>query len=90
MILTAELSLYPLRADYVTTIQAFIDDLNQRPGLTIVTNAMSTQLRGEHDLVMAAVSEALKSSRERGEDQVLVCKFIPLELDISSVSHADV
>ena len=78
--LTAELSLYPLQQDYVRVIQGFIDDLNARPGLRVVTNAMSTQIQGEHDSVMAAVSEVLRLSAERFGDQVLVCKFIPMAL----------
>jgi uncharacterized protein YqgV (UPF0045/DUF77 family) len=83
MILTAEMSLYPLREDYIPVIQSFIDDLNTRVGLTVVTNAMSTQIRGQHDAVMSAVSEVLRRSAERFGDQVLVCKFIPMDLDIS-------
>lgn len=83
MTLTAELSLYPLKPDYIPIIQAFIDDLNTREGLTVVTNAMSTQLRGEYELVLRAVSETLRASAERFGEQVLVCKFIPMALDIA-------
>ncbi len=83
MTLTAELSLYPLNRDYIPIIQAFIDKLNEREGLTVVTNAMSTQLRGEHDAVMAAVSDTLRESAERFGEQVLVCKFLPMALDIT-------
>jgi len=81
--LTAELSLYPLQGDYRPIISRFIEELNGRPGLTIVTNAMSTQLRGEHDAVMAAVSDTLRASAERFGAQVLVCKFIPMSLAIA-------
>jgi uncharacterized protein YqgV (UPF0045/DUF77 family) len=83
MILSAELSLYPLHQDYIRVISALIDDLTHRPDLTVVTNAMSTQIQGEHDTVMAAVSDTLKASRERCPAQVLVCKFIPMALDIA-------
>ncbi|MEE4277763.1 MAG: YkoF family thiamine/hydroxymethylpyrimidine-binding protein [Halieaceae bacterium] len=83
MTLTAELSLYPLRDDYIPVIQSFIDGLNTRPDLVVVTNAMSTQLSGEHDAVMAAVSETLRASAQRFGAQVLVCKFIPMALDIA-------
>ncbi|MFT7288086.1 MAG: hypothetical protein ACI87W_002201 [Halieaceae bacterium] len=89
MTLCAELSLYPLCADYVPPIQAFIDDLKAYAGITIVSNAMSTQLRGEHDAVMAAVSGALRASTERYAAQVLVCKFIPLPLDIDPLAQRD-
>ena len=79
--LSAELSLYPLRDDYIPVIQAIIDDLNRIPDLLVVTNAMSTQIQGPHDVVMEAVSRCLKASAARCPSQVLVCKFIPLELE---------
>lgn len=82
MQLTAELSLYPLNRDYVPVIQGFIDELNAHTGIVVTTNAMSTQLRGEHDAVMSAVSETLRKSAEAFGAQVLVCKFIPMALDI--------
>ena len=82
MTLTAELSLYPLAEDYVPPIQAFIDALQEREGLRVRSNAMSTQIRGEHDVVMAAVSELLRDSAECYGMQVLVCKFIPAALAI--------
>ena len=82
MILTAEMSLYPLRADYVDTILAFIRRLNDSEALFVRTNAMSTQIKGEHDVVMAAVSEALELSRSLCPEQALVCKFLPMDLPI--------
>lgn len=82
MQLTAELSLYPLREEYIPVIKAFIHDLGQRDGLTVVTNAMSTQIRGEWQQVFTAVNETLQASAERHGKQVLVCKFIPGALDI--------
>lgn len=83
MTLTAELSLYPLSDDYLTVIGAFIDGLNGRDDIVVVTNAMSTQLRGEHDAVMAAVSDTLRESARRFGPQALVCKFLPMALDIA-------
>lgn len=43
-----EISLYPLDADYIPSIKAFIERLNQYPELHVTTNAMSTQIAGEH------------------------------------------
>lgn len=82
MILTAELSLYPLADAYIPPIDTFIAELVDRADLEVHTNAMSTQLRGEHDAVMSAVSDALRTSAERYGLQVLVCKFIPADLPI--------
>ena len=81
--LTAELSLYPLNEAYIDVIKSFIEALKERAGLTVRSNAMSTQLCGDWDAVTAAVSETLKASHERFGRQVLVCKFIPGELDIA-------
>ncbi len=82
MKLTAELSLYPLQDDYLAVIQGFIDKLAQHPDLVIVTNAMSTQVCGDYDRVITVVGDVLKASYLAAGRQVLVCKFIPGELDI--------
>ena len=84
MIITAELSLYPLQSDYIEVIQAFIQKLNERDGLSVHTNAMSTQILGEAETVFAAVQELLEQSAQRFSDQVLVCKFIPKPLDLGA------
>tara|TARA_R110002110_G_scaffold91264_2_gene237562 strand:+ start:184761 stop:185015 length:255 start_codon:yes stop_codon:yes gene_type:complete len=84
MTLTAELSLYPLQENYISIIQAFIEDLRSEDlGLTVVTNAMSTQICGDWDIVMSRISKVLHSSYEAHGRQVLVCKLIPGQLDIN-------
>lgn len=82
MKLTAELSLYPLQAEYVPIIGAFIDACGKYEDLTLTSNAMSTQICGEWDRVFQAVSSELRASAARFGSQVLVCKFIPGELAI--------
>ena len=44
-----EISLYPLDRDYVPPIKDFIERLHRHPGLSVTTNAMSTQIAGEHE-----------------------------------------
>lgn len=83
MKLTAELSLYPLNEEYIPVIQDFINAVREHGGLDIVTNAMSTQICGDFDRVFALIRQELKASFERHGKQVLVCKFIPGELDIN-------
>lgn len=82
MQLTAEFSLYPLNEDYLPVIRGFIDRLHQHGDLKIVTNAMSTQVCGDFDRVFAIVRQELKANYEQYGKQILVCKFIPGELDI--------
>jgi len=80
--LTAELSLYPLQEDYIPVIQSFISAARADSELTMVTNAMSTQLSGDYDRVFSMIQQVLKTSYQQYGKQVLVCKFIPGELEI--------
>ena len=77
MKLTAELSLYPLQEEYIPIIQAFIEALRKHENITIISNAMSTQICGEFDQVIALIGTELKASYARTGKQVLVCKYIP-------------
>ncbi len=56
MKLTAELSLYPLRDDYLPAIEAFIEAARRHSDMLVVTNAMSTQVCGDYDAVFALLS----------------------------------
>jgi len=80
--LTAELSLYPLQDNYLDVIKTFIDATREFNDLTIITNAMSTQVCGDYDRVLALIGRGLKTSYEKFGRQVLVCKLIPGELAI--------
>lgn len=82
MKLTAEMSLYPLQEGYIPIIKSFIESAASARNIRLASNAMSTQICGEWDDVMALVSQCLRNSAERFGKQVLVCKFIPGELDI--------
>ncbi len=57
MQISVEISSYPLADDYIPAIKTFIDMMNQVPGLTVVTNTMSTQIFGELELVMNALRQ---------------------------------
>jgi len=83
MQITAELSLYPLQEDYIPVIKGFIDRLAAAGNLTLVSNAMSTQISGEAQQVFDLVRETLTASHEQFGKQVLVCKFIPGLLPIN-------
>ena len=57
-----EISLYPLKADYIPSVHQFLDDLSRRRGLKVVTNSMSTQVFGGFEEVMDALRAALAAS----------------------------
>ena len=55
MIIVADLSLYPLKDGPVPTIIEFIEELQGQNDIEIVTNQLSSQLRGEFDAVTSAI-----------------------------------
>lgn len=57
-----EISLYPLKADYIPSVHQFLDGLNTHRGLRVVTNSMSTQVFGGFEEVMDALRTALAAS----------------------------
>ena len=82
MRITAELSLYPLRNDYIPAVQSFIHVIQDIPDLQIRVNQMSTQLTGELGDVCRAVENALQRSFESGGPQALVAKFLNADLPL--------
>lgn len=72
-----EISMYPLAADYRPLIQAFIDRLNTYPELRVSTNALSTQIWGELDRVMAILGLEMGRTAGAGPQPVFVIKVLP-------------
>jgi uncharacterized protein YqgV (UPF0045/DUF77 family) len=52
-----EISLYPLDSDFIPPIKAFIDRLNTYPEIRVITNAMSTQIAGEHQRLFEVLAK---------------------------------
>ena len=84
MRITAELSLYPLRADYVPVIVEFIRSLEDANEIDIVVNQLSTQMSGELESVMGAISLATERCFASGEPASLVVKILNADIDIAS------
>jgi uncharacterized protein YqgV (UPF0045/DUF77 family) len=59
-----EISLYPLRADFVPVIKEFLARLDREPHLRVVTNSMSTQVFGAYDEVMEVLRRELRPTFE--------------------------
>ncbi len=55
MEVAVDISLYPLDADFIPPIKDVIERLTACADITVVTNPMSTQLRGEYGIVMDAL-----------------------------------
>lgn len=89
MKITLDISMYPLDADYKPSIKSFIRDLRGHAGLELVTNQMSTQVRGEFDAVMGAVNACMKEAMAANDKVVFVSKCLNGDLDISRAPDLD-
>jgi uncharacterized protein YqgV (UPF0045/DUF77 family) len=71
-----EISLYPLDSDFIPPIKSFIDRLNSYEELVVITNAMSTQVSGEHRRVFEILAiETERTFMEAGR-KVFVMKVL--------------
>jgi uncharacterized protein YqgV (UPF0045/DUF77 family) len=76
MRIAVEISLYPLDQNYIPPIKDFIDRLNRYPEIDVVTNALSTQISGEHARVFEVLSkETAQTFAEKGR-RVFVMKVL--------------
>jgi uncharacterized protein YqgV (UPF0045/DUF77 family) len=82
MRVTAEMSLYPLQTKPIETILAFIELIESEPRLEVVVNQLSTQVRGELDVVMSTITAAIEQSFGAGGSQALVLKILNADLDL--------
>lgn len=76
MRISIDISLYPLATDYLPAIREFIERLNGYPELQVVTNAMSTQVAGEHHRVFAILAAETARSFAAGGRSVFVMKVL--------------
>lgn len=83
MNITAEMSLYPLKDGPVPEIIEFIRELREQPDLEIVSNQLSTQLRGEFDAVTSAINRCMRRVMQAPNTVVLVVKYLNVDLEIS-------
>jgi hypothetical protein len=71
-----EISLYPLRSDYIPPIKGFIERLNADGRFRVLTNDMSTQVFGRYEEVMEALTRELRPTFERDGKAIFVMKVL--------------
>jgi uncharacterized protein YqgV (UPF0045/DUF77 family) len=71
-----EISLYPLRSEYIPPIEDFIERLNAAGNFRIITNSMSTQVFGEYDAILAVLQAEMRRSFEQDGKCVFVMKVL--------------
>ena len=76
MKLVAEISMYPLKEEFIPPIQEFIDRLNTYPDLKVVTTATSTTVCGDYAPTMQLLAEEMQRSHEKIGQAIFVWKFL--------------
>jgi len=76
MKVAVDISLYPLTEDFIPPIEDIIERLNGHDDISVTTNPMSTQVRGEYDAVMAVLSRELKTTFESMPKAVFAIKIL--------------
>ena len=82
MTATVEVSMYPLRENYEEYILAFLELLHKESALEIRVNAMSTQIKGDYDLVFETLKNATKEVYKNGLKASFVVKVLHADLDL--------
>lgn len=77
MMMTCEISMYPVRDDYLPPIKDFIARLNAAGDVEVTTSTTSTCVIGEYGRVMDLLREAMAESQATYGTAVFVTKFIP-------------
>ena len=76
MRVAVDISLYPLADEFLPPIRDVIARLDRHEGLEVVTNPMSTQIRGEYDAVMSALTREMKTTFETSPKAVFAIKVL--------------
>ena len=76
MNVAVDISLYPLQEDLIPPILDVIERLKSHDNLYVDTNSMSTQIRGDYDDVMAAITREFKTTFQQLPKGVFVMKIL--------------
>ena len=81
MRVAVDISLYPLDKNFIPPIKDVIRRLNSHDALEVVTNAMSTQIRGDYNDVMVALHKEIGTTFEALPKAVFAIKILNNPLD---------
>jgi uncharacterized protein YqgV (UPF0045/DUF77 family) len=76
MRVAVDISLYPLDANFIPSIDDVIGRLNSHPSIEVTTNSMSTQIRGEYNDVMTALHKEIGTTFEKLPKAVFAIKIL--------------
>ncbi|MDG0999667.1 MAG: YkoF family thiamine/hydroxymethylpyrimidine-binding protein [Pseudomonadales bacterium] len=73
---SVDISLYPLKEEYIPAIAEFIDRIGRYPRIHVTRNDLSTQLFGEYDEIMEILKKEIRFSWEKWGKGIFVIKFL--------------
>lgn len=76
MRVAVDISLYPLANEFIPAIDDVIERLTSHKSLDVITNPMSTQVRGEYDDVMSTITREIKTTFQTSRKAVFVIKIL--------------
>jgi uncharacterized protein YqgV (UPF0045/DUF77 family) len=76
MKIVAEISMYPLKEQYIPPIQEFINLLNTYKDIKLITTATSTTVSGDYLPTMQLLAVEMQRSHEKVGQAIFVCKFL--------------
>ncbi len=76
MRVAVDISLYPLADDFIPPIKDVIERLKANSSVEVATNTMSTQIRGDYDVVMAALNQEIKKTFDQCPKAVFAIKIL--------------
>lgn len=76
MQVAVDISLYPLDENFIPPIKDIIERLVQYDGVEVERNRMSTQLRGDFDVVMPALTREIRATFDNVPKAVFAIKIL--------------
>ena len=76
MNIAVDISLYPLDNNFIPHIKDFIKRLQENESIEVVTNPMSTQVRGEYEIVMRIIQKEIKKTFLESSKAVFAIKVL--------------
>tara|TARA_B110000858_G_scaffold46909_1_gene54056 strand:- start:289 stop:549 length:261 start_codon:yes stop_codon:yes gene_type:complete len=81
MVCSVEISMYPLKENFKSSIIAFIKNLRKYSFVKVTTNGMSTQVFGEYKRVMNAINTEMENTFLNENSVVFNLKVINSDLE---------
>jgi hypothetical protein len=85
MKIVADMSLYPLKNGPIPNIIEFIKGLREQGDIEIISNQLSSQIRGEFEAVTGAINHCMRNAMQAPNTVVLVVKYLNIDVEIKTM-----